>query len=362
MKGRQKKLLMFLRHTMLWLNIAVAAVCLLAAYQGYMRPSSCGIIAVLGLAFPIMLLLTIGFLLFWLAVCRKMMLVSAVALVLTIPQQWALCPLNFDDDDEDADIRLMSYNIYGAHRSDSDFSQVDEIIHSNADVVCLQESPVSIKAFAYNQGQEKTDSLCGMYPYSVFDEKIYLAVLSKYPVELIEKFEDNKYFCYAVYSIMIDDRQLLVFNMHLESIGLTGHDKELYMNLTSPSTNDRSLRGVRSQLIGKLTKAFKNRELQADTISGRIAALRVKYPKASVVVCGDFNDTPYSYSYLTIKGALNDAYSDGGFGPVITYNRNRFYFHIDHIFSDDAMEAVRCFCGTTRASDHYALIADFKFR
>ena len=65
MKGQQKKLLMFLRHTMLWLNIAVAAVCLLAAYQGYMRPSSCGIIAVLGLAFPIMLLLTIGFLLFW---------------------------------------------------------------------------------------------------------------------------------------------------------------------------------------------------------------------------------------------------------------------------------------------------------
>ena len=36
------------------------------------------------------------------------------------------------------------------------------------------------------------------------------------------------------------------------------------------------------------------------------------------MICGDFNDTPYSYAYLTAKGDLCDAYRDGGFGPMKT--------------------------------------------
>ena len=81
------------------------------------------------------------------------------------------------------------------------------------------------------------------------------------------------------------------------------------------------------------------------------------------MICGDFNDTPYSYAYLTAKGDLCDAYRDGGFGPMKTYYRNRFYFHIDHIlYSGDFLDATACRRGSSRASDHYPLVADFMIK
>ena len=79
-----------------------------------------------------------------------------------------------------------------------------------------------------------------------------------------------------------------------------------------------------------------------------------------MIVCGDFNDTPGSYSYRTVRGDdMRDAYLDCAFGPAITYHDNRFYFKIDHVLYRGNLRAVDIERGRIDASDHYPLLATF---
>ena len=76
----------------------------------------------------------------------------------------------------------------------------------------------------------------------------------------------------------------------------------------------------------------------------------------SIILCGDFNDTPLSYAYRTVCGSLSDAYAEAGVGPGISYNRSIFRFRIDHLLHSSDM---RAYCATVdnrvRLSDHYPL-------
>lgn len=75
---------------------------------------------------------------------------------------------------------------------------------------------------------------------------------------------------------------------------------------------------------------------------------------------GDFNDVAGSYAYRTIRSCgLKDAYAQTAFGPTITYNASRFYFHIDQIFYRGNLRAVSIWRGKSRSSDHYPVSATF---
>ena len=90
-----KRIQSFAVKTACWLNIAVAAVYIASAYAGYADPRSCGYLALLGLAFPIFLVALLCFAVLWTVVCRRNLWVTGAAVVLTIPQLLAFCPLNF---------------------------------------------------------------------------------------------------------------------------------------------------------------------------------------------------------------------------------------------------------------------------
>mgnify|MGYP004449285907 FL=1 len=81
-----------------------------------------------------------------------------------------------------------------------------------------------------------------------------------------------------------------------------------------------------------------------------------------VIVCGDFNDTPSSWTYRTIRGSdLADCYCDCGLGHTITYHENRLYFRLDHIFyKGEGLKAIRIERGNDKFSDHYPLMATFE--
>ena len=155
----------------------------------------------------------------------------------------------------------------------------------------------------------------------------------------------------------IDGHATTVINCHLQSIGLTPDDKELYRDLTDKDMRPTKseLTKVKNDLIGKLSNAFITRAEQAQSIKDFLSGQR-----DNVILVGDFNDVPGSYAYRTIKSCgLRDAYSDCAFGPVITYNTNRFYFRIDHILYRGNLKAIDIRRGDIRSSDHYPLTATF---
>lgn len=81
-----------------------------------------------------------------------------------------------------------------------------------------------------------------------------------------------------------------------------------------------------------------------------------------MIVAGDFNDIPGCYALRELcRDDFRNAFTEAGCGPIVTYHANRFYFHIDHIVYRGNMEAVAYRRGDCEASDHYPVIATFRW-
>jgi len=120
----------------------------------------------------------------------------------------------------------------------------------------------------------------------------------------------------------------------------------------------QSIDALTQTMTKRLTPAFKDRAMQAQIISKIIKENENPY----VIVCGDFNDTPISYTRHKIKGNLRDAFVDSGFGLGITYNKYRFLFRIDYILHSDNIKSYNCTVGDLKDSDHYPLWCYLQFK
>lgn len=166
----------------------------------------------------------------------------------------------------------------------------------------------------------------------------------------------------ALFRFNIQGHRVNLFNVHLESIGLSMADKALYQNLFDKAPgSERAIRkelsDVKHQLISKLAVAFRKRADQARFIRHTIDSIGGNF-----IVAGDFNDIQGCYAVRTIMdGDMKDAYAENAFGPTITYHGNRFYFRIDQVLYKGDMKAVDIERGDIESSDHYPLLTTFVF-
>lgn len=106
---------------------------------------------------------------------------------------------------------------------------------------------------------------------------------------------------------------------------------------------------ITHNLERKLGGAYKVRAPQADLIAHYISEQKTD----ATIVCGDFNDTPISYTYRTISKNLVDSYVETAFGPRITYHENFFWFRIDFIMHSKNVKAYNTTIDKVNFSDHY---------
>jgi len=83
-----------------------------------------------------------------------------------------------------------------------------------------------------------------------------------------------------------------------------------------------------------------------------------KYP---VIVCGDFNDTPVSYTYRKMKSGLKDAFVNIGAGTGNTYLGSFPSFRIDYIFHSQQFKTIDFERIEARLSDHYPIICHLEY-
>ena len=356
--------------TLAIINIFISVFMIVAAYSGYINPLENAKFAVLGMLFPILLILAVLMMMFWIFFKQwKYSLISLFTIVACWGPVYTYCPLNLfskevSGEQKENSFTLLTYNImnyclYNDEGSDDHNQTVQYIIDSNPDIACLQECYGLVPPKAANVAAWQLDTLKCRYKYIKIDTRD-IAIFSKYPFEkTVEEVPKLDGCGVGAYRVNINGRYVTVINVHLESIGLTTNDKELYMELTALDADTKEkLKDVRSQLLWKLTGAFRNRARQAMAIREFINKL-----DGEIIVCGDFNDVPDSYSYRTIKGDMKDAYVECGFGPLITYHANRFYFKIDQIFySGNMLDAVKIKCVKNPSSDHYPLLVDFVWK
>ena len=154
----------------------------------------------------------------------------------------------------------------------------------------------------------------------------------------------------------INGKKVTLITAHLESNGIAAHERTEYYNFTNEPDRQK-LENFTHMIFKRLTPAFRKRSAQARVLAYAIQ----ENPNPYIIVCGDFNDTPISYTRRTIKGNLKDAFVESGRGMGISYNRHRFLFRIDYILHSKNMKAYNCTVGKLKTSDHYPVCTYLQF-
>ncbi len=350
--------------------IGVALMLLASAYGGWFDPRVWALPAVAHLALPAAVCVAVvAALACALARQWRALLVLVAAAMLAWPVVRLHMPLRGEQraDEHATTFRVMTYNVAGF---DLEAKTLRYILDQDADFVVLQETSLGPMDFTdLPQHVDLREELEQKYPYH---SQGYhdLAILSKLPYTVYndttlkqgfgspDDIHSEYHFYAKAFDLQVAGMPLRIVNVHLQSIGLNENDKELYKKLTRNELKGRhDMTQVRHSLMSKLEGAFRRRAGEAhqlrDILNDTIGA-------PNVVVCGDFNDTPGSYSYRTIRGSdLHDAYAECGRGPVFTFNRDRFYFNIDHILYRGSLQAVDHRLDRAGGSDHYPQLVTF---
>lgn len=350
-------------------TLTLYALTALAAFGGHFDPMYFTIPAILTLTLPYLAILTLVVAAAWL-VSRRFSF--GVLGVLVLFASWGAVsqavPLHFSKK-EPAGARtftLMTFN--SLHLNDiknpqsPDNRAVRYIIDSGADIVCLQElinwyDPSELP----NLSRSLRDSLFMAYPYRAGNTYSDLKVISKYPIRFIPTGDKSRWGLYkqrhALFEVNIDGHKLNLINMHLTSYSLSDEERELVTHVRSMDGARKSLHDFKTTIYGKLRDSFRMRAENVDSITALAAELT-----GPVIVCGDFNDVPGSWSYrLMLKDGFKDAFAETSFGPVATYNQHMFLFHIDQVFYRGDIEPLSSRRLGLDTSDHYPLELEFAF-
>lgn len=355
------KLVLFL---ILSVNALITGTLLLVAYSPHLHPTTHPVAACLGLAFPLFLFANGCFLFFWLLIQQyRAALLPLLGFVCCYPQLSTYLPIALQEAaPPEGSFKLLSYNIMGfaGHMKQEGHNPIlDYLRQSEADVLCLQEYSTSDNTRRH-LAQRDVEEALKAYPYrritTVGDSHNHanrLACYSKFPILRAETVKYASHYNGSVaYELLVGEDTLLVVNNHLESNKLTMKDKVVYEDMLKSPQKEKMKSGIR-QLVKKLAEASALRAPQADSI----AALIRRSPHRHVVVCGDFNDSPISYTHRTIaSGELTDAFVQTGNGLGISYNQHKFYFRIDHILLSKSLKAYNCTVDRSiKESDHYPI-------
>jgi len=343
----------FVDILLLLINFMVVASLFFADSARWVSPVKFLLPSYFGLAFPVILLLTVLFLLFWIIRRKWYFVISLTALLVSYQSVFNTFPLNRKKEEPENSIKLLSYNVHLFNFYDPKTKKVivNYLVDSGADIICLQE-------FGYSNAfqSEILKKLSPKYPYSHIElthakqNRSYgIATFSKFPIlQKVRMPYDSKYNLTIYSDIQIHDKIVRVFNCHLESNRLTEDDKELIKNLGEEYKNDRINEAV-DHLYQKLGRSYKLRAKQAELIAEEIT--KTDLP---IIVCGDFNDVPVSYVYTKIKGdRLSDAFAKSGRGYGHTFNEKMFWFRIDHIMYSNDFSAFQFKVDKVDYSDHF---------
>lgn len=350
-------------------NVVLAGLLLFSAFSIYLHPAAYALPACAGIAFPIFLSANLLILLFW-AVVRhyRCLLVSGLALLVCYPQIRTYFPMNLGGQEApEGSISLLSYNVMGFDGCMKDEEGrnpiLDYLCRSGADVLCLQEYATA--GGKRHLTQSDVEKALKAYPYHSLAKAgnggCYnrLACYAKYPILSATRVDyESAHNGSVMYKLLVGTDTLTLINNHLESNKLTKEDKVAYESVLEDPKQPEAKSNV-LKLVRKLAEASAIRSLQADSVAVLIDRLQAR----RTVVCGDFNDTPVSYTHRAIGRRLNDAFVESGNGMGVSYNQNQFYFRIDHILVSDDIQSYQCRVDRSiKNSDHYPIRCFIKLK
>lgn len=333
------KKLSFISKIIYAINVVVAVLLLFSFVLPYLPPKTFSVLSVLNLGVSFLIISNILFFIYWLVRIKRQMILSFVVLLLGYFMFGSLYKFSSEKNIEDENnFKVMNYNVrlfnlYDWIPEDNIETKITSFIKAEVpDILSVQEyhphKNIDLSFFKY-----KYEKLSGK------KTKYGQAIFSQFPIVNSGSIEFPNTGNNAVFADVVKNLDTIrVYNIHLESLHL--------------NTNVEDLKNEDSErLLKRIGNTFKMQQFQTE-----LFLMHKEKCKYKMVVCGDFNNTAFSYVYRRIKGGLNDTFKEAGGGFGRTYDFKFFPIRIDFIFSDESFAVNGFKTYDERFSDHYPVM------
>ncbi|MCL2132113.1 MAG: endonuclease/exonuclease/phosphatase family protein [Lentimicrobiaceae bacterium] len=352
-------------------NILAVVLLLMAYLADYFNPKAYFWVALCGCLYPYILIVNLLFVLLWIFRKNKLFLLSLICILIgfgSLKRIYQFTSKQLPEGVENT-FKVMSYNVqvmglYGnaANKGEISYNQRDSIVdllkNEQPAILCLQEfysdnNPKTTfpTTSLIKKNIEKTNA-CFYMPFTRGSHQYGLAIFTKYPVVRQGSIEfQTPSTNLAMYAdLKIGKDTVRVFNLHFQSLHLQKEDYIFAQQAVSDYSelSNEAIAKNSKRILRKMKKGFAVRAEQVKILSRHIQSSPYK-----AVVCGDFNDTPWSFTYKQIQNLLTDTYAESGkgFGNTMQFNK-WLSFRIDYIFCDKSFKSYQFITLPYKASDH----------
>ena len=356
------------RRIWLILNIGVVFWVLAGAFSMQVPPHEFWPAGFLAFSLPAALVLNFLFLLYWLLRGSWYLVLPLAVVVLGWNYYGRLLNMQLVTQEvptEAKTLHVLSFNVhmFRAYKDDKDRDASEEMIEwiatHPADVYCLQEFYNDRESTVYN-AISKIGTRYDKYRYTSGvprnrnQGEFGVAIFSRYPIVnqgeiLFGQASANRV---AWVDVDVKGDTVRVYASHLQSMSIKQEDIE---NTYTAFGNQAEMEREGRNLARRLRKGFIARGQQVEVLREHYTSS--PYP---VIVAGDFNDIPFSYTYQVLTGELINSFEVAGFGIGATYNGPLPFLRIDNQFYSDGL---RVYGFETHhemgLSDHYPISARY---
>jgi endonuclease/exonuclease/phosphatase family metal-dependent hydrolase len=344
---------------------ALTFLCLFLSYLApYFHPKTITILPFFGICYPIFLMATLFFLVFWSILRSKWAVFCLFTLIIGGKLHFRSIAIQLlpTETESKNSLSILSYNVrlFGIYQANS-YANRDNIFaylrKENPDVACFQEYYQQDKPTKF----ETFDSLTNVLKFVDYHARTAhrrkgrknfgVAIFSKYPMiargDVIFDSQGKADLNYCIFSDIIKNKDTFrIYNVHLQSIKLSKAEEELEGFMGENTSEDFDI----INLMRKLKVAYQKRAEQARKIISHM-----KKSPHPTIVCGDFNDTPMSYTYNQFDRLLIDAFRNSSLGVGSTYMGRLPAGRIDYIFHSPDLNSSSFNIQKDIFSDHLAI-------
>lgn len=327
----------FWNKIVILVNSILAILLLLSYLLPYISPEAVPVFTIISLAVPVLFASNIFFIIYWIIKLKKYFTISLITIILGIGYISNIYKFSEKEIFLNDDLKIMSYNVrlFNHYNWTSDNTIVKKISsfisEKEPDVLSIQE---------YYEAEE----LQLKYPYQFIKtksnfSKFGLAIFSKYEIINSGSLDLKESANNIIYTDIIKDKDTIrVYNIHLESLKINTN-KENFGTKNS------------DKLLEQMEASFQKQAKQVE--------LFLEHEKKWVgkkILCGDFNNTAFSWVYRKLSNKKQDAFKVAGKGLGKTFNY-WYPLRIDFILTDSNFDINNFKTFNVPYSDHYPILA-----
>lgn len=317
---------------------------------------------VVGLLAPVSYLAAVMLLLYWIIRWRWLwVVVMAIPTLVGLFYLGLYLKIDFSSGQAEGPSRrgtvtLMSYNVrqfYGPNGESSRDSLLSWVKRVDPDIVCLQEFIPTTGSGS----RELADSIMGdEYTATTGDTLTANAIYSRYPILRSGRTCRDVRSIRSIWAdLLIKGDTIRVYNNHLQKTSITRADDDFLSR--DQFLQDTARQEKLHSIVSRLGENSITRAAEADSIAAAVDRSPYK-----TILCGDFNDIPFSYTYRTLRGERVDVFREVGSGYSSTFLGFNNLLRIDFILTDPRIELIDYREDTLLLSDHKPLWMRFALK